>query len=148
MNRPFPTVSADFIADLYHRYLRDPKSVDASWHPYFEDLYGASPSQADAKSAVVAAQLINAYRQYGHYAAQLDPLSMWSLPAQPELSPDSYGLSGEDLDAEVSPPHGADRVTLRDLIGRLTAAYAGSIGFDCAHLDNAATRAVEGLIRT
>ncbi|MFN3656574.1 MAG: 2-oxoglutarate dehydrogenase E1 component [Pseudolabrys sp.] len=146
MNRPFPAVSADFIVDLYHCYLRDPRSVDASWHPFFEHLYGAPPSQwvgAPTKSAVVAAQLIAAYRWYGHYAAQLDPLAMWSLPVQPELSLEAYGLSEDDLDTAIDAPDGfgTSRLSLRELFGKLNAAYAGSIGFDCAHLDNAPARA-------
>lgn len=146
MNRPFPAVSADFITDLYHRYLRDPESVDPGWRPYFQDLYGRPSSKAvsvGAKANVVAARLINAYRQYGYYAAQLDPLSLWRPPEQPELTLENYALSEGDLDAEIEPHElfGTGSLSLGELIERLVAAYAGSIGFDCAHLDNPSARA-------
>src|SRR5262245_2232849 len=99
-------VSADFIIDLYHRYLRDPASVDAAWKPYFDDLYG------DAGPQVTAARLIDAWRQRGHFAARLDPLGLWSPAEPPELSP---GLDAAALDAPLAPPAtvGRDCATLR-----------------------------------
>ena len=145
MSAPFPAASADFFIDLYHRYLRDPGSVDPGWKPFFEDIYGPPP---DAKSAAIpgveaaAARLIEAYRQRGHFAAKLDPLSLWVPAAPPELLPTTYGIDDAALDTEVQAPEnfGLERCTLRTLIARLRAAYAGSIGFDCAHVEDHAAR--------
>jgi 2-oxoglutarate dehydrogenase complex dehydrogenase (E1) component-like enzyme len=47
-NVSFPAVSADFIIDLYHRYIRDPQSVDRGWKPYFDDLYGRPADEVPA----------------------------------------------------------------------------------------------------
>ncbi len=141
MSAPFPAASTDFFIDLYHRYLRDPGSVDPGWKPFFEDIYGPPP---DTKSAVApgveaaAARLIEAYRQRGHFAAKLDPLSLWAPAAPPELLPATYGIDDAALDIEVHAPEsfGLERCTLRALVARLRAAYAGSIGFDCAHVED------------
>jgi 2-oxoglutarate dehydrogenase complex dehydrogenase (E1) component-like enzyme len=54
MNAPFPAVSAEYIIDLYHRYLCNPASVDPSWIPYFDDLYG--PRAAENVVAAVTAE--------------------------------------------------------------------------------------------
>ena len=145
MSAPFPAASTDFFIDLYHRYLRDPGSVDPGWKPFFEDIYGPP---ADTKSAVApgveaaAARLIEAHRQRGHFAAKLDPLSLWAPAAPPELLPAAYGIDDAALDIEVRAPEsfGLERCTLRALVARLRAAYAGSIGFDCAHVEDQAAR--------
>ena len=145
MSAPFPAASADFFIDLYHRYLRDPGSVDPGWKPFFEEIYGPPP---DAKSAVApgveaaAARLIEAYRQRGHFAAKLDPLSLWAPAAPPELLPATYGIDETALDTEVHAPEsfGLERCTLSALVARLRVAYAGSIGFDCAHVEDHVAR--------
>src|SRR5438067_12076139 len=67
-----PAVNADFIIDLYHRYIRDPQSVDPGWKPYFDDLYGRGDDKAPAARPGLEAavtRLIEAYRQRGHFAA-------------------------------------------------------------------------------
>ncbi len=89
-----------------------------------------------------AARLIEAYRQRGHFAAKLDPLSLWAPASPPELLPATYGIDDAALDAEVTAPEsfGFERCTLRALIACLRAAYAGSIGFDCAHVEDHAAR--------
>jgi 2-oxoglutarate dehydrogenase E1 component len=151
-NRPievrvdFPAVSADYIIDLYHCYLRDPNSVDASWKPYFDDLWGRSGQiPAGGSSAVVVAvsRLVEAYRQRGHLAADLDPLKLWRAFAPPELSPDSHGLDAvalaQQLDVALLPD--AALRTGAAVLARLKEIYAGAIGFDCAHVDNSAARA-------
>lgn len=143
MNAPFPAVSAEFIIDLYHRYLCDPASVDPGWIPYFNDLYGPRPSDnavVAVTAEAAAVRLIEAYRHRGHFGAKLDPLEMWAPPMPLDLSPE--GLDDATLDTVVSAPmeYGLDRGTLRALISCLQNAYAGSIGFDCAHVEDRAAR--------
>lgn len=142
----FPAVSAEYIIDLYHRYLCDPKSVDHSWIPYFEDLWGRSSLVGTGANAVLevgAARLIDAYRARGHMAANLDPLGLWERTACPDLDPQFYGLLPELMDiaivGETSKKLGG--ATPRQLLGRLREIYAGSIGFDCLHVDDTAARA-------
>jgi 2-oxoglutarate dehydrogenase E1 component len=141
----FPAISAEFITDLYHRYLRDPRSVDASWQPYFEQLFGKSATvggAASAKLEAAAARLIEAYLQRGHFAAKLDPLGMWSPPEAPELRPETHGVEPVELDVELeipqAPPGSGN--TIRQLTARLSEIYCGSIGFDFAQVDDPAAR--------
>ena len=145
MNAPFPSISAEFVVDLYHCYLRDPNSVDASWRPYFERLYGPQPEALGASRALLeaaAVRLIEAYRQRGHYRADLDPLSLWAPPSIPDLAIETYGIGEDALDTEVSAPEifGLERCTVRALLHRLQAAYSGPIGFDIAHVEDHAAR--------
>jgi len=141
----FPAVSADYIVDLYERYLRNPRSVDASWMPYFDELWGRGPTigrHADSAVDVAAARLIDAYRQRGHLAAGLDPLGLWHPPQPPDLDPRFHGIADAALDDEISvaAPFAVAPATPRGLLARLREIYAGSIGFDCAHVDNGEAR--------
>lgn len=142
----FPAVSADYIIDLYHCYLRDPNSVDASWKPYFDELWGQSGKVGGCGSSdldVAAARLVDAYRQRGHFAANLDPLNLWRPPVPPELDPAAYGIDATSMDREIAivPFPGVTCATLRALIVKLKEIYTGEIGFDCAHVDDPAARA-------
>src|SRR5215211_3437045 len=82
---PTTTVFNDgYIAETYEAYRRDPSSVDESWRQFFrtaESLAGitggaASGTADDAllRKSAGAAALVDAIRQYGHLAVQLDPL--------------------------------------------------------------------------
>ncbi len=142
----FPAVSRDYIIDLYESYLRDPKSVDASWRPYFDELWGRVPSvqpgSKDATLEVAAARLLDAYRTRGHMIAELDPLMMWRRPVPPELEPSFHGVDEGGMDIEIATPAEAKALksTIRGLVSRLSEIYAGPIGFDCAHVDDPAAR--------
>ncbi len=70
-------VDADFgnlslLEDLYQKYIQDPKSVDNSWHSYFNQLdseINPSPFPQIDRSAPANLRiyhLIVAYRTYGH----------------------------------------------------------------------------------
>jgi 2-oxoglutarate dehydrogenase E1 component len=142
---PFPAVSADFIIDLYHRYIRDPQSVDPGWQPYFNELYAAPADAIPAsKPGIEAAlaRLIEAHRQRGHFAARLDPLGLWAPPMPADLSPAAQGIATASLDAalDLDGVLGLDRCTASDVVTRLSEAYCGSIGFDCAHVEDQAAR--------
>jgi 2-oxoglutarate dehydrogenase E1 component len=146
MNTNFPAVSADFVIDLYHQYLRNPDSVDRGWKPFFEEFYGPAgnyTTEPSVRLEAAAARLIEAYRQWGYFTAALEPLSLWAPPAMPDLLPASYGVDEAALDIPVRTPsiYGFECCgTLRELVSHLRAAYAGSIGFDCAHVEDAAAR--------
>jgi len=142
----FPAVSAEYIIDLYDRYIRDPNSVDPSWLPYFEELWGHGPvigKAADGALEVGAAGLVNAYRLHGHMAASLDPLGLWHREVPPELDPAFHGVEAVAMDSEIS---GETAVkfhskTPRTLLARLREIYSSTIGFQCGHMDDAAARA-------
>jgi 2-oxoglutarate dehydrogenase E1 component len=142
----FPAVSADYIIDLYHQYLRDPKSVDASWKPYFDELWGHSGKIGGRGSSaldVAAARLVDAYRLRGHFVANLDPLDLWHPALPQDLDPAAHGIDAASMEREIGVAllPGVSPATPRALIAKLKEIYTGSIGFDCAHVDNDAARA-------
>ena len=144
-NVSFPAVSADFIIDLYHRYIRDPQSVDPGWKPYFDDLYGRPADEVPAVEPgleAAVARLIEAYRQRGHFTARLDPLGLWASPAAADLAPAAQGIATASLDAalDLDDVLGLDRCIVREVVARLSEAYSGSIGFDCAQVEDQAAR--------
>lgn len=142
----FPAVSADYIIDLYDRYLRDSHAVDSSWHPYFDELWGRAPlvrGSRDATLEVGLARLVDAYRARGHLAAALDPLGLWARDAVPELDPAHHGIDDASMDRDIAAPanFSLPASTPRDLLSSLSEIYCGSIGFDGVHIDDVAARA-------
>ncbi|TCO41852.1 2-oxoglutarate dehydrogenase E1 component [Dokdonella fugitiva] len=113
---------------------------------------GDAPSQKQAG----VLKLVTAYRSRGHLAARLDPLDMEHAfpdadleaigllprPAAPDLDPAFHGLSAADLDSEFSTGSlaGPQRLKLRDLVARLKATYAGSIGAEFMHISDVEQR--------
>jgi 2-oxoglutarate dehydrogenase E1 component len=101
-------------------------------------------------------KLVTAYRSRGHLAAKLDPLELETRfppadldalgllprPGAPDLDPAFHGLGGADLDTEFNTSFlaGPQRLKLRDLIARLKAAYAGSVGAEFMHIADAEQR--------
>ena len=138
---PSTTVFNDaYIAEAYERYRRDPSSVDESWRQYFraaESLGGgttpAGVDEALLRKTAGATALVDAIRQYGHLAVQLDPLGT-PPPGSPELTPDFHGITDEDLAAVPASALGFETGTSADVVRRLREVYCGAIGFELAHL--------------
>lgn len=96
--------NAGYILELYDRFMRDPSSVDAAtraafatWQPPLEKhqaAVAAPPPNLDKAMAVV--NLARAIREYGHLAAQLDPLGS-APPGDPTLDSADHSLTEEDL---------------------------------------------------
>ncbi|HEU4663136.1 MAG TPA: 2-oxoglutarate dehydrogenase E1 component, partial [Dokdonella sp.] len=113
---------------------------------------GDAPSQKQAG----VLKLVTAYRSRGHLAARLDPLDLAHAfpeadleaigllprPAAPDLDPSFHGLGPADLDSEFSTGSlaGPQRLKLRDLVARLKATYAGSIGAEFMHISDVEQR--------
>jgi 2-oxoglutarate dehydrogenase E1 component len=86
-------------------------------------------------------QLIRAYRVRGHLVANIDPLGM-PRPHLPELDPEYYGFTPQDMDRPFSTAtiRGPDVLTLHDVITRLRNTYCRSIGVQYMHMDDLVIR--------
>src|SRR5712691_6633535 len=102
------------------------------------DQPSAPVVNADPMKQAAVARLIQAWRERGHLAADIDPLGIPRPPA-PDLDPSAHGLTIWDLDRTFDAgSFGA--VTLRDLIERLRATYAGKMGFEFMQCEDPAER--------
>jgi len=143
----------NMIEDLYQRWLNDPSSVEASWRFFFEgyDLGRAphgpaetstsvDPNAARAQAAVT--RLIDAYREYGHYLADLDPLKLNPRRRTHELlEPSAFGLTESDLDhVFYNRLSDGGFSSLRELIAILRATYCRTIGVEFMHIRDGAIR--------
>ena len=156
--------NAAFIEDLYEQYLVSPDSVDPKWKAYFDGFRGREAgdvphSAVIAQIAEAARQaannghlqpsgdgsdererhigrLITAYRSRGHLDADLDPLGLSPKLHSPDLDLKFHDLSETDLDSEFSTGGvaGQPRMKLGDLLARLRATYAGSIGAEFMYI--------------
>ena len=145
------------LLDEYHqRWRNDPSSVDPSWQSFFEGFElgqtgGASAGAAGSTSSVdleaaraqaAVTRLIDAYREIGHYLADLDPLHL-NAPSTHHvlLDPATFGLTEADLDrtfyTKLTDPPVAK---LRHLIKVLRETYCGKIGVEYMHIRNQEVR--------
>jgi 2-oxoglutarate dehydrogenase E1 component len=121
--------NAAFIEDLYEKFLRDPKSVDAAWAAYFSRVKGAAngevahtpirerlmarvqstPTQSGGQSAEsggasakqgAVSRLVQVYANRGHLVANLDPLGLQERAKPYVLDLEYFGLSDADLNTE------------------------------------------------
>lgn len=126
--------------------------LDGFWERAFESLRvphapirwerdaDYDPEVETGKPARVA-QLIHAFRQRGHLAADTDPLAYRSR-RHPDLDPATYGLTLWDLDRTFPTDGlgGTERATLREILNRLREAYCRTVGLEYMHIQDPAQR--------
>jgi 2-oxoglutarate dehydrogenase E1 component len=138
----------DVIEAQYQRWREDPAAVEESWRTFFEGYeLGATRSSTSAgppgeaaldvaRCQAAVTRLIDAYREIGHYLANLDPLRLQPLRTSHEmLELSEFGLTPQDLDKTFvnrtsSPPH----ATLRELLAALKETYCRTIGVEFMHI--------------
>ena len=101
---------------------------------------GAKPSTAAAPAvtneqlllALRTKKLIEAYRQFGHKLAKLDPLELTIPASHPELEPAFHGLSSDDLakEAFLGGELGLEKAKISDVLKRLQATYCGTTAYE------------------
>jgi 2-oxoglutarate dehydrogenase E1 component len=149
--------NVDLIEDYYDRWRKDPTSVQDSWRIFFEGYElghrgngrapAASGSPADleaARAQAAVTRLIDAYREYGHYLADLDPLKLSPRrPMHEQLELSAFGLTDADLDRvfynRLSGPEGG-AATLREVIAILRETYCRTIGVEFMHIRDTQVR--------
>lgn len=96
-------------------------------------------------------QLVRAYRTYGHYFANLDPLELRSTSSRPfiELDPHLYDITDLELDQELSlegeilPGLATSQqktMKVRDIISACKAIYSGTLSIEFMHLPDPGQR--------
>jgi len=158
--------NADYIDEVFDRYLQDPSSVDESWRWFFEGIEigselapsaegeenhvngnghaTAQPTLAsgtDWAAEVRVADLIQTYRRLGKKLASIDPLS--SPPASvPELELSAFGLTNADLGKTFQSAKlvGMQPGKLSDILAHLKATYCGTIAVEFTHIENSEAR--------
>jgi len=80
--------------------------------------------------------LVRNYRVRGHLLAKVNPLGNPRI-SFPELEPDYYGISGDDLDLLFNFGHipGKKALPLREILEILKATYTSDIGVQFMHID-------------
>src|SRR5690606_5319382 len=145
---------AGYVLELYDRYVEDASAVDDDWQQFFASFdpgmleaavgesrgVGVAPAQmagADLQKVVAAVQLATGIREYGHLAVQTDPLG-GPPPGAPEVEPETYGLTDDDLTSLPASVVGGAAAegasTALEAIQRLRDRYMTTLGFDYDHV--------------
>jgi 2-oxoglutarate dehydrogenase E1 component len=151
----FSGPNAAYALELYERYLKDPASVDATARLLFErwgpppephadldskrELAGESPPSFNVQKVVGIANLAEAIREYGHLAAQLDPLGSPPI-GDPALNPAAHGIGHDDLAqfpaSLIGGPIALRARSAAEAIDMLREVYCASTGYDFDHIRN------------
>ena len=135
-----------YVLELYERFKEDPGSVDERTRAFFEE-WGPpkEPSAAadvsgetDVEKVVGATKWIRHIRDFGHLAAQLDPLGS-EPPGDPTLDPSFYRISEEDLETLpasiiIGGPIGKRTETAKEGADELRRVYCSTAGYDFGHV--------------
>jgi 2-oxoglutarate dehydrogenase E1 component len=109
----------------------------------------ATPSgQVDSAAAAEllnlrAANLVEAYRRYGHQLATLDPLGLAKSQLTTPLQPATHGLESVDFTKTITldtPLLGRNRMTVGELLQSLQAIYCQSVGVEIMHIADSQRR--------
>ena len=156
-----------YLEDLYESYLQDPDSISEEWKTYFNNLPFQNGSQKDSshldvikhfqnvsrrsapKAKLISQErnpleakiqtLIKAYRDYGHTAADLDPLGITEKVIHSDLYKTEGLLNSDDLSSRVycDFPKGSNaEYEVNNLIDELKETYCKNIGIEFQHISN------------
>lgn len=160
-----------FIEELYQKYLKDPSSVDPSWAKFFANQSDITPLKTSAQiithitqdKAVISSNkieptssslaenslrakfMIKAYRERGHYLANLDPLALEVKKTKEELklNLEDFGFNTSQLSELVDVSGEFDDlkiITLNELVDVLNRTYSGSVAVEFLHVENSAAQ--------
>ncbi len=124
----------DYIENLYQQFKSNPQSISPDWQKFFEGVEFASDGSFGlSEKELDVYHLISAYRDYGHFEADLDPLTNTPAPSD-QLSLQRFKLSEKDLDSrfQIGSIIGKKNSTLREIISHLRLWYCGKLTVQCA----------------
>jgi 2-oxoglutarate dehydrogenase E1 component len=127
-------MNLEYLESLYNQFKTSPDSIGIEWKRFFEGVefakdgaFGLSEKELDVY------HLISAYRDYGHFEADLDPLTN-SVTHSEQLSLSKFKLSEKDLTSkfQIGSLIGKPNATLAEIIAHLKSVYCGTLTVQCA----------------
>jgi 2-oxoglutarate dehydrogenase E1 component len=127
-------MNLEYLESLYNQFKTSPDSIGIEWKRFFEGVefakdgaFGLSQKELDVY------HLISAYRDYGHFEADLDPLTNSVAPSE-QLSLAKFKLSEKDLTSkfQIGSLIGKPNATLAEIIAHLKSVYCGTLTVQCA----------------
>ncbi len=96
-----------------------------------EKLRKKDPALKDSGLEYKVARLINRYRRYGHYSANLDPLLLKKPEVKEVLTKDFHHISTADLKEKLNLKYEPDfsGLTVEKIIAKLKKIYSSTIAF-------------------
>ncbi|MDP2498269.1 MAG: 2-oxoglutarate dehydrogenase E1 component [Candidatus Palauibacterales bacterium] len=145
--------NAGYAEELAEGRLRERGMVPPSLADWAENGERAAPrAPAPAAEAAaagpetlravhVAAALVQAHREHGHLAVELDPLGS-GAPGHPYLDPGYWEMDEERLADVPASALGMDHLgdDMREVLGRLREVYCSSIAYEVAHVEEPVRR--------
>lgn len=119
----------EYIESLYKQYQTAPESLQPDWKFFFDGFeFGQNQSFGLSEKELDVFNLIQAYRSYGHFEAELDPLSNMAAPSD-QLRLAKFNLTEKDLDQKFQVQRfvGKEDVTLKETIAYLKSIYCGKL---------------------
>src|SRR3989344_286970 len=128
-------LNLDYLESLYSQFKTSPDSVGLEWKRFFEGVEFSKDLSAVGVSEkeLYVYNLISAYRNYGHYEADLDPLTNTPSPSD-QLHLKKFNLTEKDLDSKfkIGSLVGKPNAPLKEIIAHLKNAYCGKLTVQCA----------------
>ena len=103
-----------------------------------KDVKSAAQTQSGKDLNIRTANLVLAYKRFGHLAASLDPLGLAPRKEVIEIDPKNHGIDDSDLEKEVelSGILGLGKVKISQVINHLRYIYTNKIGFEFEYISN------------
>jgi 2-oxoglutarate dehydrogenase E1 component len=129
--------NVDIDLDSYEKFI--PSNLSYSIEQKIKkEKPQSSPIELEqsTKDSVRAIMMIRAYRIRGHLQADLDPLGLIKKENCPELLPETYGFTENDLDKKIFLDEvlGLKYATLREILEILNRTYCSNIGIEFMHM--------------
>jgi len=124
----------EYIEQLYTQFKQNPNALALEWRKFFEGVeFASTGSFGLSEKELDVYHLISAYRDYGHFEADLDPLTNTPAPSD-QLALKRFKLSEKDLDSkfQIGSIIGKPNASLRDIIAHLRSCYCGKLTVQCA----------------
>ena len=129
--------NVDIDLDSYEKFI--PSNLSYSIEEKIKkEKPQSSPIELEqsTKDSVRAIMMIRAYRIRGHLQADLDPLGLIKKENCPELLPETYGFTENDLDKKIFLDEvlGLKYATLQEILEILNRTYCSNIGIEFMHM--------------
>ncbi len=140
----FSGPNAGYVLELYEKYLQDPASIDEKtraifmrWSPPMTGSARENIDETDISKVVGGVNYADAIRDYGLFAAQLDPLGS-NPTGDPSLNVTAHGITEDDLKHLpahlIGGPIAHTSTSAWDAIQKLKEVYCSTIGYDFEHV--------------